>query len=135
MPSRYPNSEEFRLTVNQFYVRTISETKHALSGALMKTGPVRDAQQMKQCVYNIPPDCGRCYIGETGRLLEACIRRRPQICWKEAKGFQIQANNYRKYKELAHISLVAIRVFPVWTPTIEADVRKLKFDPVKVTWE
>jgi hypothetical protein len=39
----------------------------------MKTRVVRDAQQMKQCVYNIPYDCGRYYIGETGRLLEVQI--------------------------------------------------------------
>jgi hypothetical protein len=40
----------------------------------MKTGPVRDAQQTKQCVYSIPRDCGRCYIGETSRPLEAFIK-------------------------------------------------------------
>jgi hypothetical protein len=36
----------------------------------METGPVRDAQQTKQCVYSILRDCGRCYIGETSRPLE-----------------------------------------------------------------
>jgi predicted GIY-YIG superfamily endonuclease len=40
----------------------------------MKTGPVRDAQQTKQCVYSIPCDCDRCYIGETSRLLEVRIK-------------------------------------------------------------
>jgi hypothetical protein len=40
----------------------------------MKTGPVRDAQQAKQCVYSIPCDCGRCYIGEISRYLEVCIK-------------------------------------------------------------
>jgi hypothetical protein len=34
----------------------------------MKTGPVRDAQQTKQC------DCGRCYMGETSRHLEEHIK-------------------------------------------------------------
>jgi hypothetical protein len=29
---------------------------------------------MKQCVYNIPCDCHRCYIGETSRPLEVCIK-------------------------------------------------------------
>jgi hypothetical protein len=38
-----------------------------------KTGPVKDAQQTKQCVYNNPRDCGRCYMGETSRLLEVRI--------------------------------------------------------------
>jgi hypothetical protein len=36
----------------------------------MKTGPAGDGQHVKQCVYNIPCDCGRRYIGETRRLLE-----------------------------------------------------------------
>jgi hypothetical protein len=40
----------------------------------MKTGPVRDGQQPKQCVYNIPCDGGRCYVGETTRPLELCIK-------------------------------------------------------------
>jgi hypothetical protein len=40
----------------------------------MKTGPVTDAQQMKQCVYNIPCDCGWCYTGKTSRPLEVHIK-------------------------------------------------------------
>jgi hypothetical protein len=40
----------------------------------MKTGPIGDAQQTKQCLYNIPYDCGRCYIGETSRPLDVHIK-------------------------------------------------------------
>jgi hypothetical protein len=40
----------------------------------MKTGPVRDCQQTKQCVHSISFDCGRCYIGETSRLLKVRIK-------------------------------------------------------------
>jgi hypothetical protein len=40
----------------------------------MKTGPARETQQTKQCVYNIPCDCGRCYIDETSRFLEVRIK-------------------------------------------------------------
>jgi predicted GIY-YIG superfamily endonuclease len=40
----------------------------------MKTGPFRDAEQTKQCVYNIPCDSGRCYNGETSRSLEVRIK-------------------------------------------------------------
>jgi hypothetical protein len=43
-------SEKFR----RFNAKTIFKTKHILRGTLMKTGPDRDAQQLKQCVYNIP---------------------------------------------------------------------------------
>jgi hypothetical protein len=40
----------------------------------MKTGLVRDAQQMKQCVYSNPCDCVRCYIGESIGHLEVGIK-------------------------------------------------------------
>jgi hypothetical protein len=69
-------SEKFRLIGNRFNVRIILKTKHALCGTLMKTGPLGDPQQMKQYVYSIPCDCGRCYIGETGRLLDVRIKHK-----------------------------------------------------------
>jgi hypothetical protein len=84
---------------------------NTLRGTLRKTGPDREAQQEKQCVYNIPCDCGRCYIGETGRPLEVRIKEHKynvtqglleksklvqhayeeghKICWKGAKVSQI----------------------------------------------
>jgi hypothetical protein len=71
-------SEKFRRIGNRFNLRTIFKTKHTLRGTLMKTGPVRDAQQTKQCVYNIPCDCGRCYSGGTSRPLEARIKEHKQ---------------------------------------------------------
>jgi hypothetical protein len=94
----------------------------------MKTGPVRDAQQTKQCVYNIPCDCGRCYNEETSRPLEVRNKERKyimtegliekkitqysyeethRICWKGAKVLQVEPNTtYTKYKESVHVSLV-----------------------------
>jgi hypothetical protein len=56
---------KIRHTGNCFSVRTIFRTKYTLSGTVMKTGPVRDAQQMKQCVHDIPCDYGSCYIGKS----------------------------------------------------------------------
>jgi hypothetical protein len=41
-------SEKFRCFGNHFNIRTILKTEHRLHGTLTKTGPVRDAQQMKQ---------------------------------------------------------------------------------------
>jgi hypothetical protein len=67
-------SEKFRCTGNHINVRMIFKTKHTLKETLMKTEPVRDAQQTMQCVYNIPCHCGRCDIGEKSRLLEARIK-------------------------------------------------------------
>jgi predicted GIY-YIG superfamily endonuclease len=121
----------------------------------MKTGPVREAQQVNHCVYNIPCECGRCYIGETSRPLEVRIKEHKynltqglleksklaqhayeeghKICWKEAKVVQIEPNTtYRKYKESALMSLAdhpisqpSLDISPIWTPIIAAEVRKL----------
>jgi hypothetical protein len=67
-------SEKTRCIGNHFNFRTIFKTENALRGALMKTGLVRDAQQTKQCVYNIPCDCGRCSNSETRRHLDVRIK-------------------------------------------------------------
>jgi hypothetical protein len=61
-------SEKFKRHGYRLHARGIFKTKHALHGALMKTGLPRDAQQKKQCVYSIPYDCGRCCIGERADL-------------------------------------------------------------------
>jgi hypothetical protein len=104
-------SERFRHIGNRFHLRTIFKTN----------GPVRDAQQTKQCVYSIPCDCGRCYIGATSRPLQVRIKEHNnnltqgllekselsqhayeaghKICWKEAKVLQVEPNaSYTKYK-------------------------------------
>jgi hypothetical protein len=75
-------------------------------------------------------DCGRCYIGETGRPLQVHIKEHKDsltqdlfqksklaqhayeeghdLCWKEAKTFHIGTNDiYRKNKVVANISLAA----------------------------
>jgi hypothetical protein len=108
---------------------TIFKSIPTLHGKLLKTGPVRNTQQTKQCVYNLPCDCGRCYIGETSRPLQVCIKEHKynltqdlieksklaqhacekshKICGNEAKVLKIEPNTtYRKYKESAHMSLV-----------------------------
>jgi hypothetical protein len=95
----------------------------------MKTGPVKDAPQTKQCVYNIPCYCTRCYIGKTSRPLEECIKEHKynltqglleksklakyayeeghKIYWEVVKVFQIEPNTtHTKYKESAHMSLI-----------------------------
>jgi predicted GIY-YIG superfamily endonuclease len=40
----------------------------------MKTRPDRDPQQTAQYIYCIPCECGRSYIGETGRSLAVRLR-------------------------------------------------------------
>jgi hypothetical protein len=152
--------KKFGCTENRFNLGTILKTKHTLRGTLMKTGPVRDAQQPKQCVYNIPCDCGRCYISKMHRPLEACIKEDKynptqglleksklaqhvyeeghKICWIEVKVLQIEHNTTcKKYKESAHMSLIdhlinqpSLDISPIWIPIITAEVRKLQLCPV-----
>jgi hypothetical protein len=40
----------------------------------VKTRPERDPQQTARCVYSILCECGRSYIGETGRPLAVLLR-------------------------------------------------------------
>jgi hypothetical protein len=40
----------------------------------MKTGPITEDKEMKQGVYNIPCECGRCYIGKTSRPFDVYIK-------------------------------------------------------------
>jgi hypothetical protein len=62
-------SEKFIHMGNRYNIRTIFKTKHTLRRSLTKTRLERDPQQMAQCSYSIPCECGRSYIGETGRPL------------------------------------------------------------------
>jgi predicted GIY-YIG superfamily endonuclease len=106
--------------------QNLFQTKRTLHGTLIKTGHVRDAQQRNHCVYSIPCDFDRCYIGETSRPLEVRIKEhkynvtqglleksklaqhvceeRYKICWNEEKVLQIEPNTtYGKYKGSAHM--------------------------------
>jgi hypothetical protein len=67
-------SEKLRCIRNRSNLSIIFKTKRTLHGVLMKTGQVRVAQQTEQCVFSIPCDCGRCYIGETSGPLEVRIK-------------------------------------------------------------
>jgi hypothetical protein len=111
---------------------------------------------MKKCVYSIPCDCGRCYIGETRRPLEVRIKEHKynltqdmleksilaqhsyeedhKICWNEGKVLQIEPNAvYRKYKESDHVSLLerqisqpSVDISPIWTPVITTEIKRLQ---------
>jgi hypothetical protein len=76
---------------------------------LARTRPHRKVQDMRQCIYSIPYECGRSYIRETGRPLGIRIREHIKqglmeksrltkhayeeghhIQWKDAKAVQIE---------------------------------------------
>jgi hypothetical protein len=67
-------SEKFKRIGNQYNIGTVFKTKHTLRSSLARTRPERDPQQTAHCIYSISCECGRCYIGETGRPLAVRIR-------------------------------------------------------------
>jgi hypothetical protein len=67
----FPRNSDALGTVS---MSAIFKTKYTLHGILVKTRSIRDVHLMKQCVYSIPCDCGKCYIGETSRPLEVHIK-------------------------------------------------------------
>jgi hypothetical protein len=66
-------SEKLKRIGNRYNMRTIFRTKHTLRSSLRKTRPERDPQQTAVCLQN-PCECGRSYIGETGRPLAVRVR-------------------------------------------------------------
>jgi hypothetical protein len=93
----------------------------------MKSRLERDPQQMAQCIYNIPFDCGKNYIGKTGRSLAVWLHEHRhclkegllgkselakhayeeghRVAWDEARILEIEINSrYRKYKDSAQMA-------------------------------
>jgi hypothetical protein len=68
-------SEKFKWIGNRYNIKTIFGTKHTFRSLLMRTRPQRNPQQTAQCVYSIPRECGRSYIGETDRPLAVWLRK------------------------------------------------------------
>jgi predicted GIY-YIG superfamily endonuclease len=113
----------------------------------MKTRPERDPLQMTQCIYSIPCEYGRSYVGETSRPLTVRLREHghnlqqhfleksklPQhayeeghrVGWNDARVWEIESNSrYRKYKESAYmacltnpISQPSLDISPIWIPS------------------
>jgi hypothetical protein len=65
-------SDKFKRIGNR-YIRTIFKTKYTVRNILMRTRPMSDPQLTAQCIYKIPCECGRIYVGETGRPLSVRI--------------------------------------------------------------
>ena len=52
-------------------MKIIFQSNNTRRGILTKTKPPNQLQFTKKCIYTIPCECGRRYIGETGRPLQA----------------------------------------------------------------
>ena len=111
-----------------FQVRTVFKSSNTLRSILIKTKPDNSEQNSKNCIYSIPCECGKQYIGETSRPLNVrknehqnYLRKneieKSQICvhafetghtinWNNTKILtKEQDNKKRKIKESALILL------------------------------
>jgi hypothetical protein len=67
-------SENFRRIWNWYNIRMVLKTNHTLRWSIVKTRPDLDPLKTIHCIYSIPCECGRCYIGETSRPLGVCLK-------------------------------------------------------------
>jgi hypothetical protein len=139
-------SEKSKRRGNRYNSRTIIKIKHTLRSSLMKTRSERDPLQTAQCIYSIPCECGRNYIGETGRPLAVRLREQRHslqqglleksklvhhayeeghsIGWDEARTLELESKSrYRKYKESPHTACLnnpirqpSLKMFPSGFP-------------------
>jgi predicted GIY-YIG superfamily endonuclease len=132
-------SEKFKHIGNRYNIRTIFKTRHTLRSSLMKTRTERDPLQKAQCIYCIPCECGRNYIGETDRplsmrlwqhrhnlqqgllekskLAQHAYEESHRVGWDDAKILDIERNSRcRKYKESAHM---ACSTNPISQPSLD----------------
>jgi hypothetical protein len=149
------NSEKFKRIGNR-YIRTIFKTKHTLRDILMRTTPMSDPQLTAHCIYSIPCECGRSYVGKTSRPLSVRIQGHKhnlknglleklklaqhafeedhQVSWNEAKILHPEGNGrYRKYNESAHmacmdnpISQPSLKTSSIWIPLIKKEINTLQ---------
>jgi predicted GIY-YIG superfamily endonuclease len=149
-------SKKFRRVGERYNTKTVFKTRQTLRTFSTRTRPHREVQDMRQCIYSIPCESGRCYIGETGRPLGVRIREHMKnlkqglmeksrlakhayeeghrIQCKEAKALQIEINNIRrKYKEAAHMAFLtnpinepSLEISHIWIPLIREEVDRLQ---------
>jgi hypothetical protein len=149
-------SEKFKRIGNRYNIRTVFRTEHSLRSSLMKTRPKRCPLKTAHCLCSIPCECGRSYIGETGRppavrirehrhnlkeilleksgLAQHAYEEGHRVRWDEARILEIESNSkHRKYKRSAHmtcstnpISQHSLEISPVWISLINKEVGRSK---------
>jgi hypothetical protein len=61
-------SEKFKHIANRYSIKHFCKAKYTLRNSLMRIRPISVPQKTAGSVCSIPCQCGRSYIGETGRL-------------------------------------------------------------------
>ncbi|KAJ8912526.1 hypothetical protein NQ315_014470 [Exocentrus adspersus] len=136
-------SERLKRLGNEFNIRTIFKTNNTLRSILTHTKPKNKDQNEKNCIYKIPCQCGKHYIGETSRPLDVRVKEHKnyvrdyqvdrshlakhvwdnghQINWKQASIIQKEPNfGKRKLKESACIKLNVNNCFSAETASLNA---------------
>lgn len=86
-------SDKIKRIGNKFNVRTIFKTENTLRSMLTKTKPLNEEQNSKNCIYSIPCECGKYYIGETSRPLNVRIKEHQYLI----KTFQIEKSKIAEH--------------------------------------
>jgi hypothetical protein len=119
--------------------KTTFQTKHIFRSSHMETRPDREPLQTARFICNVPCECGRSFISETGRHLAVLVRERRHTLQQSlleksklsqrayeaghavgldnSRILQIENNSrYRKYKESDH---VACLTNPISQPSLD----------------
>ena len=148
-------SEQLRRVGNRYNIRTAFKSSRTLRELMIKTKPENEDQKTKNCVYSVPCQCGREYIGETSRPLRVRLQEHKsninngetdrskiaehvwehyhQIDWDEAKILAKEENTTRrKLKEATYIALAnqpisqaSLEIKPIWMPILRQEQRRL----------
>jgi hypothetical protein len=151
----YPISKEVKEKELHFITNALHSNKYNINKIVKHPVPQKqntDTDLQRRC-FNIPRDCGRCYIGETSRPLEVRINEHKynltQGLLEKSKSvlhaYQEYYKNFgkkrflqtepnttcRKHQEPAHMSLIdhpisqpSLDTSPIWTPVIAAKIKK-----------
>ena len=141
-------SEKIKRIAERFKIKTIFQTKHTLKSMFVKTTPKGEPQHTSHCIYSIPCECGRYYIGETGRPLAVRLREHKHtfkeglldksrlaqhayeedhsVKWDGTGILDLERNaTVRKYKEAAYmawagntISQPSLDFSIIWSPLV-----------------
>ena len=141
-------SEKIKRIAERFKIKTIFQTKHTLKSMFVKTTPKGEPQHTSHCIYSIPCECGRYYIGETGRPLAVRLREHKHtfkeglldksrlaqhayeedhsVKWDATGILDLERNaTVRKYKEAAYmawagntISQPSLDFSIIWSPLV-----------------
>ncbi|KAJ8917945.1 hypothetical protein NQ315_002640 [Exocentrus adspersus] len=68
-------SEKIRRIGNAYNVTTAFRTQDTLRANLTRVKPKNENQDTNNCIYEIPCECGKSYIGERKRLLKVRIKK------------------------------------------------------------